>query len=66
MESDTEFNRLFNVQLSELYEKMLQASLYNPEKFDDIATIIESLSDKNIVPDGFDELYNAFLGVITK
>lgn len=66
VESDTKFNRLFNVQLSELYEKMLQASLYNPEKFDDIATIIESLSDKNIVPDGFDELYNAFLGVITK
>ena len=65
-DGESDFSKLFYVQLSELYEKMLQASVYNPEKFDDIATIIESLSDETIVPEGFNELYNTFLEVIAK
>lgn len=59
-------NKQFYARLSELYEKMLQASVYSPEKFDEITTIIESLSDEKIVPDGFNELYNTFLEVIKK
>ena len=64
---DNNFNNYyFYAQLSELYEKMLQASVYSPDKFDDIAIIIESLSDDKIVPEGFNELYNTFLEVIGK
>ena len=65
-EKSKDFSKQFYVQLSGLYEKMLQASIYDPDKFDDIKDIIESLSDEKIVPDGFNELYNTFLEVIDK
>lgn len=54
----------FTIQLPELYEKMLKAAMYNPEKFTELEFLIKSLSDDNVVPKGFDELYNTFKEVI--
>ena len=54
----------FTMQLPEIYEKMLKAAMYNPEKFKEIEFLIKTLSDDNVVPDGFDELYETFKGVI--
>lgn len=53
-----------NVQLPELYEKMLKATIYSPEKFKELEFIINALSDDNVIPEGFEELYNTFLGVL--
>ncbi|MBR2666503.1 phospholipase D family protein [Methanobrevibacter sp.] len=55
----------FTIQLPELYEKMLKAAMYEPEKFREIEFLIKMLSnDENVVPEGFDELYNTFKRVI--
>ena len=53
-----------NIQLPELYEKMLKATIYSPEKFNEIEFLINALSDDNVIPDGFEELYNTFLEVL--
>ena len=58
-------NRInFIVQLPELYEKMLKAAMYAPEKFIEIEFLIRTLSDDNVVPEGFEELYETFKKVI--
>lgn len=54
----------FNVQLPELYEKMLKSAMYAPEKFVELEFLIKTLSEDNVVPDGFEELYNTFKEVI--
>lgn len=61
--SDKSFNNI-NTALPELYEKMLKAACYDPKKFNEIEFLISSLSDDNIIPKGFEELYNTFLKVI--
>lgn len=48
------------IQLPALYEKMLYSACYEKEKFDEIEYLIETLSDDNVIPDGFEELYNTF------
>ena len=57
-------NNNFNVQLPELYEKMLKAALYSPEKFKELEFLIKTLSRDNVVPKGFEELHNTFRQVI--
>ena len=57
-------NTNFNVQLPELYEKMLKAALYSPEKFKELEFLIKTLSKDNVVPEGFEELHNTFRQVI--
>ena len=55
----------FTVQLPELYEKMLKSAMYAPEKFNELEFLIKMLSDENdVVPEGFEELYNTFKEVI--
>lgn len=53
-----------NVQLPELYEKMLKATIYSPEKFKELEFLINALSDDNVIPDGFEDLYNTFIEVL--
>ena len=57
-------NNNFNVQLPELYEKMLKAAIYAPEKFKELEFLIKTLSGDNVVPKGFEELHNTFRQVI--
>ncbi len=52
------------LRLPELYEKMLRAALYAPEKFIEIDFLINTLSGDNVIPEGFEELYNTFLKVV--
>ena len=49
--------------MPELYEKMLKTVQSNPEKFKELDYLIKTLSDDNVIPEGFEELYNTFLGV---
>lgn len=58
------FGQGFTVQLPELYEKMLKSAMYAPEKFHEIEFLIKTLSDDDVIPEGFDELYNTFKQVI--
>ena len=54
----------FTVQLPELYEKMLKSAMYAPEKFGELEFLIKTLSEDDVIPEGFDELYNTFREVI--
>ena len=54
----------FAVQLPELYEKMLKSALYAPERFTELEFLIKMLSDDEVVPEGFEELYDTFKEVI--
>lgn len=54
----------FTVQLPELYEKMLKSAIYAPEKFVELEFLIKTLSEDNVVPKGFEELYETFKEVI--
>ena len=54
----------FTIQLPELYEKMLKSAMYAPEKFIELEFLIKTLSEDNVVPEGFEELYNTFKEVI--
>ena len=54
----------FTVQLPELYEKMLKSAMYAPEKFNELEFLIKTLSDDEVVPEGFEELYKTFKEVI--
>ena len=38
--------------------------MYAPEKFQEIEFLIKTLSDDDVIPEGFDELYNTFKQVI--
>lgn len=52
------------IQLPGLYEKMLDAAANNKEKFREIDYLIQTLSDDNVIPDGFEELYDTFKEVL--
>jgi hypothetical protein len=52
------------VQLPELYEKMLKSAMYAPEKFEELEFLIRTLSEDDVIPEGFEELYNTFREVI--
>ena len=54
----------FTIKMPELYEKMLTAALYTPEKFNELEFLIKTLSDDNVIPEGFEELHNTFKEVI--
>jgi len=54
----------FTVPLPELYEKMLKSAMYTPEKFVELEFLIKTLSNDNVIPDGFKELYETFKQVI--
>ena len=56
----------FQIQLPELYEKMLRASVYSPEKFDELEFLIKTLSGDDVIPEGFEELYNTFKKAVDK
>lgn len=43
-----------------LYEKMLRASVWEPEKLKDIASLLDSLPDGDAVPPEFSDLYDTF------
>lgn len=53
-----------DMQLPELYEKMLKSSIYAPEKFRELEFLINALSDDNVVPEGFEEMYDTFVEVL--
>lgn len=63
-ESEGGIDNSFTIQLPELYEKMLKASMYAPEKFIELEYLIKTLSDDDVIPEGFEELYNTFKEVI--
>ena len=50
--------------LTELYERMLKAAYLSPKKFKELSYLIENLTDKNIIPEGFVDLYNTFMEVV--
>ena len=52
------------IQLPALYEKMLNASVNDKEKFREVDYLIQTLSDDDVIPEGFEELYNTFKEVI--
>lgn len=56
--------QLTHVQLPALYEKMLDAAIDHQDKFREVEYLIQTLSDDNVIPEGFEELYNIFKGVI--
>ena len=58
------FKSSFRIRLPELYEKMLKASVYAPEKFDEIDFLIKTLSGDDAIPEGFEELYISFKQVV--
>ena len=49
-----------------LYEKMLKVAATNPEKLREIKKVMEMISDKNIIPDDFIDLYNIFEKAVLK
>ena len=51
-------------QSTALYEKMLKAAYYQPEKFKDLEFIIKAVSDDGVIPEGFEGLYKTFKEVV--
>lgn len=49
-----------NKVLLALYEKMLRASFEDPEKINEISSVIDMITNDNVIPDGFNELYDVF------
>ncbi len=47
-------------------KKMLRTVSRNPEKLNDIQKLIEMISDEQLIPEGFVELYNEFQKVVEK
>jgi hypothetical protein len=43
---------------------MLKSALYAPERFTELEFLIKMLSDDEVVPEGFEELYDTFKEVI--
>ena len=43
---------------------MLKSAMYAPEKFVELEFLIKTLSKYNVVPEGFEELYETFKQVI--
>lgn len=57
------FFRYGNEILPALYEKMLKASLEAPERLKEIGYILRTVTDKEIIPDEFREVYEVFCKV---
>lgn len=57
-------SKSITLDLPELYEKMLKTACYSPDKLDEIKFLVRALNDKNVIPEGFKELYNTFMMVI--
>lgn len=47
-------------QIPALYEKMLKTAAASPEKLKDVGKLLGMITDKDIIPEGFEELYNIF------
>ena len=47
-----------------LYEKMLKTSVEEPERFRDIGYVLKMVTDKEIIPDEFRELYDTFCNTL--
>lgn len=47
-----------------LYEKMLSAAAYDPEKFKEIEYLIKAIDDNGIIPESFVKLYETFKKVV--
>ena len=60
----TDFKQSFTIKLPELYERMLKASCSAPEKFQELEFLIKTLSEDDVIPEGFEELYNTFMKVV--
>ena len=52
------------IQLPALYEKMLKTAATAPERFKEIEYLIKSVSGDDVIPEGFEELYNTFRKVV--
>ncbi len=50
--------------LSALYEKMLTTALNDPERFDEIDSLLQIIKDKETIPDDFLKLYEVFRTII--
>lgn len=48
------------IQMPALYEKMLQTAAMDPERFKEIDYLIKAISADDVIPEGFEELYNVF------
>jgi hypothetical protein len=48
-----------------LYEKMLQTAVNAPERFQEIERLVEAVSEDDVIPDGFEKLYNTFRKVVS-
>ena len=53
-----------NDAMSVLYEKMLKTSVEEPERFRDIGYVLKMVTDKEIIPDEFRELYDTFCNTL--
>lgn len=49
-----------------LYEKMLKTSVHSKERFNEIKSLLGLITDDNIIPQGFIELYEVFEKVLDK
>lgn len=47
-----------------LYEKMLKTSVEGPERIKDIGYVLKMVTDKDIIPDEFRELYETFCNTL--
>lgn len=63
-QDDSHEHMMSSIQLPELYEKMLRTAQKSPEKFIELDFLIKTLSSDDVIPEGFEELYNTFLGVL--
>ncbi|WP_147533028.1 hypothetical protein [Bacillus marasmi] len=50
----------FGEPIPALYEKMLRAAAHSPGKLDEIQKLMELISDEEIIPDGFRDVYDVF------
>jgi hypothetical protein len=44
---------------------MLQTAVNAPERFQEIERLVEAVSEDDVIPDGFEKLYNTFREVVS-
>lgn len=67
MKKGNQYQFLSNgVDIPVIYEKMLKVAATNPQKLKEIRKVIEMITDKSIIPERFDELYNTFEKAVLK
>jgi hypothetical protein len=49
-----------------LYENMLKAAAYSPEKLQDVENVLHMINDQEIVPKAFQQLYETFVQAVKK